>query len=72
MDVKLEDINDRFKSGNSIPVERAYLKREEWELIYVILKSLAYPGVKQSPNVVDLGAGLRFVFNLPDQPVRDK
>lgn len=41
--MNLEDINERFKSGNSIPVERAHLKAEEWLVIYRLLKQLAYP-----------------------------
>jgi len=36
--MNLEEINDRFKSGNSIPVERAYIKAEEWRVIYNCLK----------------------------------
>jgi hypothetical protein len=41
--MNLEEINERFKSGNSVPVERAHLKADEWALIYSILKDLAYP-----------------------------
>lgn len=30
----LREISFRFKSGNSVPVERAYLRTEEWQAIY--------------------------------------
>lgn len=29
----IEDMEARFKSGNEVPVERAHIKREEWNLI---------------------------------------
>lgn len=29
----IEDIDTRFKSGNSVPIERAYIKPLEWEAI---------------------------------------
>jgi hypothetical protein len=64
--VNLEDINERFQSGNSIPVERATLKADEWKQIYVILKDLAYPkGERLSPE--EYAQGLRFALELPDQ-----
>lgn len=41
--MNIEEINDRFKSGNSVPVERAYLKAAEWTAIYDVLKAIANP-----------------------------
>lgn len=29
----IEDMEMRFRSGNEVPVERAHLKREEWNII---------------------------------------
>lgn len=65
--MNLEDINERFKSGNSIPVEHATVKASEWKLIYSILKDLAYPkGDRLTPE--DYAQNLRFALGLPDQP----
>lgn len=40
MDAKkwVEELSFRWKSGNSIPVERAYLKKEEWDQLYDLLQ----------------------------------
>lgn len=37
LEVVIKELNLRFTSGNSVPVERATIKRDEWE---IILKSL--------------------------------
>ena len=65
--MKLEEINDRFKSGNSVPVDRAYLKSNEWAMIYDILKDLAYPnGARLTPE--EYAQNLRFALGLPEPP----
>lgn len=43
----LQEINLRFQSGNAIPVERAWLKADEWRAIHDLLITLAYPDLSK-------------------------
>lgn len=36
----IADIDLRFQSGNDVPVERAYVRREEWTLIRGLIARL--------------------------------
>lgn len=38
--MNLDEINARFRSGNAIPVERAYVRKTEWDEIYRVLTRL--------------------------------
>jgi hypothetical protein len=69
--MNLEEINERFKSGNSVPVEHAHLKANEWALIYSILKDLAYP-TKRVLTPEEYAGNLRFAFELPDPDSQSK
>ena len=37
----IEEIDLRFQSGNSVPVDRATLKKEEWDVLKAIIESLS-------------------------------
>lgn len=44
LEAVIKELNLRFTSGNSVPVERATIKRDEWE---IILKSLTMDSHKR-------------------------
>lgn len=45
----MERLNNRFTSGNSIPVERAVITAEEWEIIELSLRysELVYEQIRK-------------------------
>lgn len=36
--MKIDQITARFQSGNSVPVDRAYITKEEWEEVQAEIK----------------------------------
>lgn len=65
-----EDISLRFKSGNEIPIERVYLRAEEWEIIKGVLNLMSssqtsgdwvrtnFMGGLATPKLIEAFAGM--------------
>lgn len=65
--MNLETINERFKSGNAIAVERADLRLAEWTAIYAVLKAVAYPAPGET-GLADVAQMVRHILGMPDNP----
>lgn len=57
----ITDIDFRFSSGNDVPVSRATLKKEEWELLREKLT------LNKSAAKVSLGISHKVVFEVPSK-----
>lgn len=57
----LEAIDKYFRSGNSIPVERATIRREEWEALKALIEGLMARAENLNAYCVAQDANLRAI-----------